>query len=137
MPEHEPLIDTNRVPDIFEACLWRDSDDGEPVAAEGIGRAEFASARLAEHRKEVFGYLAGLPSEFKRSGGGGYSFLNGCQDANDVQWTGFQRTVEQLFLLGMAMGAVALVVPREMWAVLPGGMPYYVVNDDLFVEASS
>jgi hypothetical protein len=37
-------------------------------------------------------------------------------------------TMEQLILLGVGIGKVKSLMPREMWDVLPGGMPYYVVE---------
>ena len=74
--------------------------------------------------------LSHLPTGFHKSGGGGWSFLQACQDDNDVQWTGEHRTMDMLFALGQALGYVALALPREMWAALPGGMPYFVVDVD-------
>jgi hypothetical protein len=129
MTETTVLIDPKRVEAIFEACVWdKGQDDGQPVEVEGIAKAEFAPTRLSQHESEVVELLGGLPNEFKRSGGGGYSFLNGCTDANGEQWTGLQMVVEQLFLLGMGVGRVSSLMPREMWPALPGGVPYYVVE---------
>ena len=30
---------------------------------------------------------------------------------------------------GGGIGRVRLLVPREMWAIMPGGMPYYIVTN--------
>jgi hypothetical protein len=35
----------------------------------------------------------------------------------------------QLFALGLGIGMVECQLPRELWDMLPGGVPYYVVND--------
>jgi len=56
------------------------------------------------------------------------SFLNACQDRNGNQWTDLHQRMEQLFVLGQAAGFVSCLLPRDMWAALPGGMPYYVVS---------
>jgi hypothetical protein len=37
--------------------------------------------------------------------------------------------MEGLFCLGMAIGKVECLMPRKMWTILPGGMPYYLVKD--------
>jgi hypothetical protein len=126
----EPLIDPQRVTDTFDYCLWHPNDcDGECVHVEGIRMADFDSESLARSREEITALLDGLPVEFKRSGGGGWTFLNACNDANGVQWTGLHQTVEKLFLLGMGIGRVTTLMPREVWPALPGGVPYYVVED--------
>ncbi len=69
-----------------------------------------------------------LPDSFKKSGGGGMSFQNACVDKQGNQWTDFHQRMEQLFQLGIGIGKVELLMPREMWAMLPGGMPYYAIN---------
>jgi hypothetical protein len=38
--------------------------------------------------------------------------------------------MEHLFQLGLAAGYVKPLLPREMWAAFPGGVPYYVVNTE-------
>ena len=75
--------------------------------------------------------LVELPNEFMEEsagGGGGWSFLNTCYDKNGDQWTGMHLTMEQLFQLGIAAGVASYVMPRQMWAVFPGGMPYIVIH---------
>jgi len=39
-----------------------------------------------------------------------------------------EAMLDELFQLGIAIGKVECLLPREMWPTLPGGMPYYVVN---------
>lgn len=124
----EPLISAEDVDGVFEDCLWANDCDGEPVHVKGIGMATFCSDRLARHRDQIVAMLDGLPDSFKASGGGGMSFLNACEDANGVQWTGLHRTMERLFLLGIGIGRVVSLMPRELWPALPGGMPYYRVE---------
>lgn len=134
----EPLISSVRVEEILLDCLF-DSIEGDPpegsyVVGEGIlNRYGFDPPKLEKHRAEVKQMLDNLPLPFhkpqsKEGGGGGWSFLNACQDANDVQWTGLHRTMEMLFALGGALGYVKYPLPRDMWSALPGGMPYVVVD---------
>jgi hypothetical protein len=36
--------------------------------------------------------------------------------------------MDELVCLGLAIGRIAFLMPREMWEMLPGGMPYIVVK---------
>ena len=116
------------------ACLVNEdaptSDDSK--MAEGVVHVfNFVPTKLEEHRDEVTTMLQNLPLAFRPvelGGGGGWSFLNACQDANDEQWTGLHQRMEQLLCLGIAMGLAEWVLPKDMWPALPGGMPYVVVK---------
>lgn len=120
-------------------CLYNDDEirpEAEGEAPEGavvvdgiLNPFALHPQRLESHRAEVGQMLLGLPHEFMQSGGGGWSFLNACQDRNDVQWTGLHRTMDFLFVLGVGLGYAAYLLPREMWSAFPGGMPYVVVKD--------
>lgn len=128
-------IDPEVVRVVFMDCLFRDEEapNGEPpegaVLAEGImHKAAFHAERLASHRDTVKGWLALLPTEFRKGGGGGWTFLNACNQSNGEQWTGLHQRMDQLFTLGIALGLAKWQLPREMWEALPGGMPYVQVN---------
>lgn len=101
--------------------------DGEPtdnaVMVKGITiNIGFHPERLKAHREEISKFLDELPVEFKD----GYSFLGACIDKDGKQW-GEHHNVEQLMLLGIASGRVKLLLPRDLWKSLPGGMPYFIV----------
>lgn len=126
-------LSASRVEDILKDCLFRENEDTAPgIKAFGIvTNYGFEPGRLQTHTEEITALLHELPVEFmskKNGGGGGWSFLNGCMDRHGNQW-GEQMNVEQLFCLGLAIGKVECLMPREMWAILPGGMPYYSVED--------
>jgi len=72
--------------------------------------------------------LNDLPDNFKNDFGGGWSFLNMCEDKNGVQWTDFHATVDELVCLGLSIDKMSYLMSRDMWNVLPGGMPYLVIN---------
>lgn len=89
--------------------------------------------KVEEHRQEIADMLSQLPKEFMSSskgGGGGWSFLNACEREDKVQWTGMHIQVEALITMGMALNMVAFLLPHEMWSVLPGGVPYFIVDID-------
>jgi hypothetical protein len=125
------MLTPQAVSTIFLDCLFRDEEltgDKPPpdaVLVEGIvTSAGFHPGRLKQHEAEIVALLGELPPEFKD----GWSFLNMCTDKHGNLWTGVHRSVEELVLLGMGIGKVKLCAPREMWAVLPGGVPYYQVS---------
>jgi hypothetical protein len=89
----------------------------------------FNPKRLEENKDKIVEQLLDLPSSFMQSEGGGFSFLEACMDREGNQWTGLHKTMEALFALGQGVGRVTLPLPRGMWDVLPGGMPYFVVID--------
>lgn len=139
----EPLIDPERVIEILRDCLYKDDEIGDDITSvedlpEGTVVVEgilnpfgFEPTRLESHRDEVTTMLQGLPTEFRTSangGGGGWSFLNACDDRNGFQWTGLHRTMDALFVLGIGLGLAEWLMPRDMWDALPGGMPYVVVK---------
>ena len=124
----------------YAACLYTDEEtagwDGTAetlpegtIVTEGvISQTGFHGGRIEEHRQDILDMLADLPHSFRADAGGGWSFLNACMTENGEQWTGFHQTQDRLFQLGMAIGAVKYALPRSMWEVLPGGMPYLVVT---------
>lgn len=129
-------LTSENVSAVFMDCLFRDEEiptlDKNPESGQflkGIGVATqvgFHPERCNGHKQDVIDMLDCLDDAFKKSGGGGMSFLNMCMDKNGEQWTGIHRVVDQLVCLGVALGLVELT-PREMNAVLPGGVPYVVV----------
>jgi hypothetical protein len=121
----------------FEDSLFRDEElvDGKPpgesVVVEGIMHTVgFHPGRLEGHREEVVAWLNQLPDEFKAQIGGGWSFLNMCYDRDGNQWTGLHQVMEQLLLLGIGLRRAKIQLPREMWNMVPGGMPYIVVTKE-------
>lgn len=133
-----PLISDERVVEVLRDCLFTNEEMPSAEVPEGavivegiINHFGFHPERLESHRDEVTTMLQSLPLQFRTTavgGGGGWSFLNACQDANDVQWTGLHRTMDALFVLGIGLDLAAWLLPREMWDAFPGGMPYVVVK---------
>lgn len=130
------MLDSSRVDEIFMDCLFRDGEDhSEFIKAEGLVNViGFHPGRLSGYKDEIYGFLVQLPVEFMCTGGGGWSFLNACNDKDGKQWTGSHGSMEQLFQLGIGIGAVECLHPREIWPMFPGGVPYYVVRDDIEPE---
>lgn len=71
-----------------------------------------------------------LPLQFqseKNGGEGGWSFLNMCVTKTGEQWTGMHRIVEELCLLAIGNNLVVFPLPKDMWKMLPGSVPYFCV----------
>lgn len=128
------------VESLFISLLFQKDEikDGKPIIAPKIGEGiitkhfGFFPERIESKREEIKEMLLELPNEFMQSGGGGWSFLNACLTKDGIQWTDFHERMEQLFAMGNALGLSEYMMPREMWAYLPGGMPYIVVKDKTF-----
>ena len=122
-------LTSKKVELIFTDCLFKYGEDtSDPAIAEGITSGfGFNKERLESHKEDISTMLSQLPKEFQSNDGGGMSFLNACNNAKGEQWTGLHFVMEQLFSLGQACGKVKCLMPRDMWSVLPGGMPYYSV----------
>ena len=128
------LIDSTELDKAFKDCFFKPEEiinekpPGDAVIVEGI-RAKFGfhPARLKAKRSQVIEWLKALPGEFHKGSGDGWSFLNACIDKNGQQW-GEQISVEQLMCLGIGLGLVKYLLPRDMWQALPGSMPYFVIT---------
>jgi len=120
-------LTAENVHNIFKKCLSNDSVDIKIV--DGVlTKASFCVKKLEENKSNISDMLNDLPDYFKKGSGDGWSFLNMCEDKNGVQWTDFHATVDELVCLGIAVDKMSYLMPRDFWKVLPGGMPYLVIN---------
>ena len=78
---------------------------------------------LETHRADVASMLLELPEVFEK----GMSFLAACNTREGVVW-GDHRHMEALFVLAIGLGLASYPLPPEHWDMLPGGMPYVIVN---------
>lgn len=117
---------------VFRECL-SDEKEGDNVR---LVEAVLANVKMAMRRdklkfyqEEIQGMLMQLPRKFRETDGGGWSFLNLCTREDGTQWTGSHATMEQLVILGVGCGKMKYLLPKSMWNILPGGMPYLAVLD--------
>ena len=125
-------IDPSQIETVLRDCLFDPAEStSDAVVVEGIRATfHFHPRRLESHAPQIQRWLMALPHGFRRHEGGGWTFLNACMDEDGNQW-GEHRDMDVLFSLGLGLGLVKPVLPREMWDVLPGGMPYYVIEDQI------
>lgn len=119
-------LTAKNVETIFLDCLFRDGEDTSTAKiVDGVvSKFGFHPARVETHKSEIAELLDGLPDEFRADKGGGWSFLNACVTKNGDQW-GEHRNIEQLLALGIASDQAKILMPRELWGMMPGGMPYF------------
>lgn len=124
------ILTVKQVETIFSACLYKKEEDvGEPFVVDGImAKVSFNRERVEAYKMEIAEMLLELPAVFHKSTGGGMSFLSACVDRHGEQWTGEHVVVGKLFDLGLATGNVEYCLPRHAWGMLPGGVPYYVID---------
>lgn len=129
------MIDTRLLDTIVLDCLYKtdELEDGAPPAdfieVEGVVvRLGLHPKRLESHRAEVQAMLDQIGPEFHSSGGGGWSFLNLCNDKDGEQW-GEHRSMEQLCMLAIGLKLGTWMSPRETWSSFPGGVPYFLITD--------
>ena len=120
-------LTSSNVNKIFMDSLYTEAeqkagiDESKAVKVEGIvTNVGFNPERLLSHLKEVRELVDQLPEEFLNNG---WSFLNLPTTRTGEQW-GEQRNAEQLYLLAAGLGIATFLLPREMWKVLPGSVPY-------------
>jgi hypothetical protein len=122
-------LTSDNVVEAFNDSLYGDSNTTplDPIKVEGIVHTiVFNKTQLENHRDEVISWIDQLPPNFLKEGGGGWTFLNLCMRKDGVQWTGFHLIQEHLLTMAIALDLAQIQLPREMWSVLPGSVPYVV-----------
>lgn len=119
---------------LFKECLFTEGEavnDAVCIPVNGIMvNVGFHPGRIEERVERIEALLAELDPTFLdivAGGKGGWSFLQLCNDRHDRLW-GQHPDCERLMMLGLGIGKVSYLMPRDMWSALPGGMPYIVVN---------
>lgn len=122
-------LTAKNVSEIFFDCLFRDGEDTSTAkTVDGVlSKFGFHPARLETHREAIGELLSCLPNEFRSDKDGGWSFLQACMTKDGNQW-GEHSKIEQLLVLGIATEQARILMPREMWKLFPGSMPYFSVT---------
>ncbi len=114
------------VEETFKKSLYREGESvTETIEIDGVAhKYAFNVERLKEQKETVEALVAELPAEFKQ----GWTFLNLCMTKDGGQWTGLQLRSEQLMVMAIALDLMKYCLPKNMWFVLPGGVPYVIVK---------
>lgn len=95
------------------------------IMVEGLVRNfGFHPIRLEEARPKVVKLIGQIVQDpFLKSKGGGWSFLNLCMDRNEQQWAE-HPTMEEFVCLCIGLKLASYCMPRSMWPMFPGEVPY-------------
>ena len=125
------MIDSKKLFEVFRDCLMskkdivnRKADVGYVLIDGIINKYCLDKCKLKKHEEFIKDYIKELPDEFAE----GWSFLNLCCDKENNQWTSSQIVAEQLMVLAMGINKAQYLVPRTMWDMLPGRVPYIRFN---------
>ena len=126
-------LNAENVHKTFLKCLFTEEElkYDFKIAKEAKGvmlNVAFNIDRLNNEKNNIYDMLKCLSDDFMIDKGCGMSFLNMCVDKNENHW-GEHRTVDELVCLGLGIDALSFLLPRDMWYLLPGEMPYIVVKD--------
>jgi len=120
-------LTSKNVLDTFMYCLPdKGEDSANTVLAQGINlAANFSCERLKSKEKLISDMLKELPDNFRTTGD---SFLNMCMRNDVSQWCDLHQIMEQLLLLGLAIGKIHYVQERDCWGNFAGGMPILFIK---------
>ena len=85
------MINANKVEKIFHLCQCNPDKEGAVIVKGIIHKFAFDPKKLKEYKEEIIKFLSELPTKFRKSGGGGWSFLNACNTKDGEQWTGLHQ----------------------------------------------
>lgn len=125
------MINAKKVEEIFINCLFKDEEikDSEHIKSMGIhAYVGFNPERLNLHKQTIIEFLEELPDKYRESCDGGWTFLESYIDKHGNSWTDNQKRMDQLFMLGQAIGKIKYS-DRKVWKALPGNMPYITYLD--------
>jgi len=119
-------LTTENVNNVLERCLYPSSDCLRlPVSIEGYKNIfSFDPHALNMERENIESLLSQLPTNFKE----GMSFWEMYRTNDGHNWTTSLKSMEALMVLGLAIGKIRYVLPKESWWSLPGGAPYVVLD---------
>jgi len=127
-----------RVQDILRDCLYSEEELNDSllpesaVIVEGVSRSlGFHPERLVRNRGEIQTLIQEIVTDkFLKSDGGGFSFLNLCEDRSGELWTSQHSTVDDFVCLSIGCGMAGFCLPRNLWGAFPGGLPYIWFNPE-------
>lgn len=125
------MTPNKEVHEILKSCLFTEKELPEKGVPEGAILVEgvrlkvgFHPERLKAAKPRITELLMQLVhDDFLRDKGGGMSFLRLVEDRAGALW-GEQRDAEALLCLALGTGQARVLVPKNLWAVFPGGVPY-------------
>lgn len=136
-PVEQAILTPEAVKELMMDCLSEENmDQSNLIVVNGITRAfGFQRDKIAARRKDIRNLLMQLHPTFRKSVGGGWSFVYMTARGENVEETwGGQIHAEELFCLGVVAELASCLVSREFWPSLPYGVPYIGFDDTILVD---
>lgn len=131
-------LSTDRVNEIFKACVAKEPDQAAPdIQLAGFAQVEketyLVLSRVEYYRDDIVAMLRELSGKFRTGdgGGGGDWFANALVDQHDHAWTTDKRTADRLFMLGKMLGLVRFNRSHFEWPLShlsPDGLPFVRID---------
>lgn len=129
-------LNTANVSKIFKSCLFKDDELNEEnmptspvVKVEAVASTfGFHQERLGAIKPKVMELLSQMPEAFFKDIGQGDTFLNGLVNDKNIPWSTNQSDLDMLLALGLGTELITYSMPRDMWPILPSGLPYFTIN---------
>lgn len=122
-----------RVNELFTTCLIQhDISCGtdDDLIVEGIKmKVAFSKKSLAILSDDIKVLISQLPENaFNISKGNGMPFILLCNNKDGELWTGVHRIIEELIMLAIGINCCKYLLPKKLWKLLPGRLPYVVFD---------
>ena len=118
-------------------CMFKDDELTEEklpkagieyIIVEGVvANFGFVRTRLESHRQDVVDFISQLHPNFlsaAEGGGDGWSFLQLPFKGQDNEQWGEQMSAQELYVLAKGLKLAKDILPRPMWIMFEGGVPY-------------
>jgi hypothetical protein len=131
----DSYLTADRVHHVYGACWRAEGTRNSLQRIEVVGwllRHTFSIKKLHGYREEIIRMLLSLPAGFRSDVGEGGSVGNMIERGDGVIWSVDMADIEKLVALGIASGLMNFCAPREVWHMLPGGLPYVRVEITMF-----
>ena len=130
MPSNRMKLTDDNVWQVYNKCIYnqdeqKNEESSDTISVQGIKRLYiFSLANLCEERKHILSLL----SQVTRRSRYGASMTQLCYNRREQVWTKNALTMEALMCLGLAIGKVKYLLPKESWSLLKNQMPYVIIR---------
>lgn len=120
-------LTAKNVEKVFLDCFLKEgyTDETKVIPVNSVtGNFGFDPDKIEKYSEDIHDMISQLHPNFDEKNQG-YTFMNlPFKGENNEQW-GEQRNGDQLMALGLASGWMKLTLEdKDIWAALPGGVPY-------------
>jgi len=124
-------LSTNNVISIFDNCLSNKYTKKENILnVKSVNfNIKFDLEKILKNTNDINSMINELPNNFKENIGGGWSFLNIIINNKGEIWTSEHIIADKLVSLGLATNKLSFLLEKDVWKILPGGMPYIIIHD--------